>query len=203
MTALLAHDLTSRAAFLSFLDTRPDHETWELIDGEAVMQASPTLTHALIAGDIDRLLNEAFVRARTSLVSIQNAMADLSLIGRGNMYVPDVLVLDGSRISPEQNTTAELLTAVEILSPGDIRTSGELARRIQVKLDHYRRLPSCSVVMLVTQHAPGLRLHKRIDGSWTEERIESLAAEVIIDELGLRCDLRDFYRRTFLARSEG
>ena len=38
--------------FLAFTDTRPDNERWELIEGVAVMTASPIDSHQMIVGNI-------------------------------------------------------------------------------------------------------------------------------------------------------
>ena len=35
--------------FMAFLETRPDEEHWELIEGVAVMMAPPTYAHQRIA----------------------------------------------------------------------------------------------------------------------------------------------------------
>lgn len=201
MTALLAEAPTGPAAFLAFLDARPDHERWELIDGEAVMQATATITHALIAGNIDRLFNETFDREGSTWISIQNVMADLNAVVQGNMYVPDVMVLDGKSVVPNQNTTSGLIAAVEIVSPSDRRRRGGTVPIIDSKLDRYRQMPSCQVVMLVEQQVPRLRLFVRSGESWSERSVTRLDAEVSIPLLGFRCQLRDIYRRTALGHA--
>ena len=38
--------------FLSFTETRPDGERWELIEGVAILQASPSKPHQVIATNI-------------------------------------------------------------------------------------------------------------------------------------------------------
>jgi Uma2 family endonuclease len=49
--------------FFAFTDTRPDHEKWELIDGERVLQASPTTRHQKIVINVSYCL-EAIRRER-------------------------------------------------------------------------------------------------------------------------------------------
>ena len=39
--------------FQVFVEDKPDHERWELIDGVAVMSPSPTYFHQVIATNID------------------------------------------------------------------------------------------------------------------------------------------------------
>ena len=38
--------------FYAFTDARPDHEKWELIDGELILNASPAFLHQKIIGNI-------------------------------------------------------------------------------------------------------------------------------------------------------
>src|SRR5437763_1804569 len=46
--------------FMAFLDTRPDDERWELIEGIAVMMAPPSRAHQRIARNFAEVLNSAF-----------------------------------------------------------------------------------------------------------------------------------------------
>jgi Uma2 family endonuclease len=54
--------LMSGPAFREFQDHRPDHERWELIAGVPMMMSPPTIAHNRIAGNLERLLNEALER---------------------------------------------------------------------------------------------------------------------------------------------
>lgn len=202
MTALLAHDLTSPAAFLAFLETRPDHERWELIDGEAVMQASASLRHQMIVLNIAGLINSALEAQNSPWFALPGGMVDLTAATPGNMYIPDVLVLDTTRVALDQNTTPDCIVAFEILSPSDRKRIGRgQARKIEVKLDRYRELPSCRAVILVEQDAPSLTLYSRAEGSWLEQPVRGLDAELSVPLLGLRCRLHDIYRRTSVAEA--
>ena len=46
--------------FMAFLETRPDNEHWELIEGVAVMMAPPSYAQRRIAHNLSELLNRAF-----------------------------------------------------------------------------------------------------------------------------------------------
>ena len=45
--------------FFAFTDTRPDNEKWELIDGEPILNASPSGTHHRILKNVIYLLAAA------------------------------------------------------------------------------------------------------------------------------------------------
>jgi Uma2 family endonuclease len=113
-----------------------------------------------------------------------------------------VLVLDTTRVALDQNTTPECIVAVDILSPSDRRRIGRgQARTIEVKLDRYRHLPSCRAVILIEQDTPSVTLYLRTEGTWLEQQVTGLDAELSVPFLGLRCRLRDIYRRTPVAAS--
>jgi Uma2 family endonuclease len=57
--------------FRGFLEGRPDEERWELIDGVPIMMAPPTLAHQRIAGNLQRLLNEALDSFAPNLAAFQ------------------------------------------------------------------------------------------------------------------------------------
>src|SRR5260370_7371798 len=46
--------------FMGFLETRPDKERWDLIEGIAVMMASPNHAHQRISSNLSYLLNTPF-----------------------------------------------------------------------------------------------------------------------------------------------
>lgn len=202
MTALLTEaPATGRSDFLAFLEARPDHERWELIDGRAVMQASATLIHALIAGNVDRLLNGALDAEGSPWVAIQNAMIDLTASTPGNLYVPDVMVVDTRTIEPLQNTAEICLVAVEIVSPSDERRIGRGGpKQIDVKLDRYRAFAVCEAVLTVRQDVMQASLSLRRRDGWSEEIVAEPDAPLVIPPVGLRCTLRDLYARTPLVR---
>src|SRR5262245_63412545 len=59
--------------FMALLETRPDNERWELIEGVAVMMASPSYAHQRIASNFCALLNNAFGERRVDLFAYQRA----------------------------------------------------------------------------------------------------------------------------------
>src|SRR5262245_9725542 len=54
----------SVAAFRGWVESRPDEEHWELINGVPVMMALPTHDHQRIASNVERLLNDAIERTQ-------------------------------------------------------------------------------------------------------------------------------------------
>ena len=88
--------------FFAFTDSRPDDERWELIDGEPVLNATPSFLHQEIAGNVlARLRSLALEQPRTwpPILGIGVRVSDTTL------PVPDVLVRPAN--SAEQSMSRE------------------------------------------------------------------------------------------------
>ena len=87
----------SDASFDDFVASRPHEESWELIDGHFDMEAQPTFNHQIIAGNLERLLNDALERSGAERIAVQNPTLDLSPASIDARHVPDVGVLGENR----------------------------------------------------------------------------------------------------------
>src|SRR5579863_1916917 len=72
-TAELSNALGVMSApqFRSFQMTRPDHERWELVKGVPVMMVPPTIIYNRIAGNLERLLNDALAKHNPTRFAVQ------------------------------------------------------------------------------------------------------------------------------------
>jgi Uma2 family endonuclease len=203
MSARLSEaDGLSREGFLAFLEDRPDEERWELFDGVPLTQANPRLTHQIIAMNLAQLINAAIAQTHPSWMAVTEAMVDLTGVFPGNMYVPDVMVLDTGGVDLASSYTAKCIVAAEVVSPTDRRRIGRgLGRRIEVKTERYRALPGCEAVLVVEQDRMEAVLHLRAGDAWAATPIKTPDAELSIPVLGLACRLREFYLRTPLAQT--
>jgi Uma2 family endonuclease len=59
--------------FMAFLETRPDNERWDLIEGVAVMMAPPSYAHQRITRNFCELLYSAFSEQRLDLFAYFSA----------------------------------------------------------------------------------------------------------------------------------
>jgi Uma2 family endonuclease len=57
--------------FLAFIETRPDEERWQLIDGVATMMPPPMVPHQIIAANLAFELNALFRQQRRNLIAVQ------------------------------------------------------------------------------------------------------------------------------------
>src|ERR1700693_1956187 len=80
--------------FMAFLETRPEEEHWELIEGVAVMMAPASYAHQRIASNFCNLLNSAFAARRLDLYAY-NDVGIRSAGVKNFQPEPDVVVVPG------------------------------------------------------------------------------------------------------------
>ncbi|MGE8126805.1 MULTISPECIES: Uma2 family endonuclease [unclassified Methylobacterium] len=197
------HRTDPHRGFRDFIETRPDEEKWELIEGQIVMQARPSLIHQVVVVNFQRLLNAALERSGSSWIAIHDPAIDLRPFLTGHTYVPDVAVIDAATIEPDQNVVEGCYLAAEILSPSDHRKlPGTHRTKIDVKRAGYEALPLCQAVLLIEQRSCALSLSVRSGETWTRTRLtgdDRLALPVF----GLECAVADLYARTPVGRASG
>lgn len=114
---MLAHKLPqpmSSADFFAFLDTRPEGERWELIDGQPVLMASPMIRHAICAANIAEALAQP-ARAKGCRV-----LRDLYLrvaANDGHAFDPDVMVRCGPMGDLSSRIVEDATIVFEVLCP--------------------------------------------------------------------------------------
>ena len=80
--------------FMAFLETRPDEEHWELIEGVAVMMAPASYAHQRIVRNMCELLNNAFQAQHLDLFAYFDAGVRSPGV-RNFQPEPDVVVVPG------------------------------------------------------------------------------------------------------------
>jgi Uma2 family endonuclease len=172
--------------FMAFVDTRPDEERWELIDGVPVMMAPPTRAHQRIAQNFSTLLNNAFAAQRRDLFAYIGTGARAPGV-RDFHVLPDVAVVPG--ISDYDLYSENYLLAAEVLSPSNTR------REMALKLRRYREAPDNLYAVLIESREFLVEIHARSNG-W-QPTIFALAGDSIeMPEFGLSCRVVDLYRGT-------
>lgn len=185
--------------FRAFQAVRPDHERWELIAGVPFMMTPPTLAHGRIAGNLERLLNDALARHDPSRIANQRPGIDL---GSSDFKPePDVAVIDaeyeaGQRFAERAWLLAEVVSATDnIVVPGTSESWVEVKRRIY--LDHQH----CQAVLFIEQDRVEVRIDTRADAGWRSVTLFAPQAEVALPVFGFRCLVADLYRGTPLLRA--
>jgi len=168
---------------------------YQLVHGEPRAMAPASPTHALIQTAVARLIENHLVAQGSPCRTATEAPVVPRLNADVNLRVPDVAVTCGQDL-PDRKVFPDPVLVVEILSPGNERDTRD-------NLWSYASILSMREILFVHSTRVGAELHRRqSDGNWPEmpERLGS-ADEVVLESIGFRCRLADFYARTHLAQS--
>jgi len=171
--------------FYAFTDTRPDEEKWELIDGEPILDASPSPAHQWI---VNNLLVALTLRAR-ELKSSWAVLPGLGVRVSGtNRPEPDVLVIPRSGMSfdPHGRDRSDVIVAFEILSPSTED------RDTRWKRAAYTGLPSLTHYVVLAQDTVDVVVFARETG-FAERRMRSLDEALSLPSLGISVPLAEIY----------
>jgi Uma2 family endonuclease len=173
--------------FYAFTDARPDEEKWELIDGEPVLNASPSPMHQWI---ISNLLLALRTRAgdSTSWAALPGLGVRVSDVNRPE---PDVLVLPRAGGSADQlgRDRSDLIVAFEVLSPSTED------RDLRWKRIAYGSLPSLTDYVVIAQDVTDVVVFSR-DIDFAERRFKSLTESITLASLGISLPLAEIYQDT-------
>jgi Uma2 family endonuclease len=128
--------------YFAFTDSRPDNEKWELIEGEPVLQASPSTRHQRIVTNVIYCLEAIRRERRPSWIAIPGIGVRVS---DTSLPEPDVLIgPEGDGASRECD---DMIVAIEVLS------DSTADRDLRWKRKVYARLPSLMYYVVIAQDA--------------------------------------------------
>jgi Uma2 family endonuclease len=182
------------AEFRAFQETRPDHERWELVSGVPMMMTPPTIAHNRIAGNLERLLNDALDRHDPSRLATQRPGIELGSVAY--RPEPDVGVIDANYVAGQCFVERAYLLA-EIVSPTDeFPVPGTAGRWIDVKRQIYLAHEACEALLMIEQDRIEVRLDARMRDGWQSSEFRDPTAELVLPTFGLRCRVADLYQGT-------
>jgi Uma2 family endonuclease len=176
--------------YFAFTDTRPDNEKWELIDGEPVLNASPSGLHQQILENLLATLGMIRRRQPRSWESIPGIGARIS---DTSLPEPDVMILPVGTIrrDPYSRETRNVIVAFEILSPSTEE------RDLRWKRMAYPTLPSLTHYVVIAQDGVDVVVFAR-DAGFAERHLRSLGDSLELASLGISLPLAEIYRDTGL-----
>jgi Uma2 family endonuclease len=176
--------------YFAFTDTRPDNEKWELIDGEPILNASPSNLHQVIAFNLTVLLGTIQRRRSQSWEATPGVGVRVS---DTSLPEPDLFIrpAGAARREPYSRETRDVVVAFEILSPSTID------RDLRWKKTAYTSLTSLTHYVVVAQDAVDVVVFAR-DTGFAERRYRSLADTIELPALGIALPLSEIYRDTGL-----
>lgn len=180
--------------FRAFQDGRPDHERWELVAGVPLMMTPPTIAHNRIAGNLERLLNDALNRFDPSRLATQRPGIELgSIVYRPE---PDVGVIDADYGAGQRFVDRAWLLAEIVSATDDLPVPGTSERWIDVKREIYLSHAPCEALLIIEQDRIEVRLDVRTADGWRPARLVGPAAELALPSFGLRCSVGELYEGT-------
>jgi Uma2 family endonuclease len=172
--------------FMAFLETRPDEEHWELIEGVAVMMAPPSYAHQRIVWNLCELLNSAFTAQHLDLFAYFDAGVRSPGV-RNFQPEPDVVVVPG--IAGYNLYSEHFQLVAEVLSPTNTH------REIGLKLRRYREAPDNLYAVVIEPREFLVEIHAK-RGDWQPVILTKADDPIELPEFGLRCRVADLYRGT-------
>jgi Uma2 family endonuclease len=176
--------------YFAFTDTRPDNEKWELIDGEPVLNASPSRLHQIILENILFLLGTIRRRQPQSWESTPGIGVRVS---ETSLPEPDLFIVPAgaAKRDPFGRETSDVIVAFEILSPSTAE------RDLRWKRTAYTGLPSLTHYIVIAQDAVDVVVFAR-DTDFAERRLRSLGESLELPSLSISLPLAEIYRDTGL-----
>jgi len=172
--------------FMVFLQTRPDGERWDLIEGVAVMMAPASYAHQRITYNFCSLLNAAFAARKLDLFAYFDAGVRSPGV-RNFQPQPDVVVVPG--VAGHDYYSERFQLAGEVLSPTNTRAE------IDLKLRRYQEAPDNLYVVVIEPREFLAEVYARNRG-WARATFTKPNDRIEMPEFGLRCHLVDLYRGT-------
>jgi Uma2 family endonuclease len=172
--------------FYAFTDARPDEEKWELIDGEPVLNASPSELHQRILKNL--IISLATFEGRPG--TLWEMLPGLGVrVSDASRPEPDVLIVPaGGRSSDAQGRDrSDVIETFEILSPSTA------SRDLHWKRTAYSGLPTLTDYVVIAQDAVDVVVFSRAN-SFAEHRLRSLDDSIELRSLDISVKLSEIYR---------
>ena len=176
--------------FYAFTDARPDEEKWELIDGEPVLNASPSELHQRIIKNLVVSLAALEGRPGMSWEMLPGLGVRVSDASRPE---PDVLIIptNGKSSDAQGRDRSDAIVTFEVLSPSTA------SRDLRWKRTAYASLPTLKYYVVIAQDAVDVVVFSRENG-FAERRLRSLDESIELPSLGISVKLAEIYRNTEL-----
>jgi Uma2 family endonuclease len=178
--------ILSVASFRAWLESRPDEEHWELIEGVPMMMAPPNRRHQRIASNLENLLNAALKRHDPRFAAYRDIGVNIVSVEPYDPQ-PDVAVIREDE-NPDPRYAERFYLAAEVLSESDKPI-------IDSKRDIYRAHPSCKCILLLSQDIVEIVVDLRTTHGWDSEVLHD-SDELRLPDFGLFCPAKDVYRDT-------
>lgn len=170
--------------FFEFLATRPDEESWQLIDGAPVLSPSANFPHQVVVANRIRCLGIQQIEKRPPWVIIPGIGVRVSDI---SVPIPDVMILP--RRDDRAHYCDDMIVAFEVLSPSTRRLD------LDWKRTAYAGLASAHHYVIVAPDAVDVLQYARAE-RWQARALTEPQDVVTLPDLGVQISLAEIYHDT-------
>jgi Uma2 family endonuclease len=174
------------AAFIELIRPYPDHQRWELLDGEPVLMAPQSERHQTVVANLMRILDskarERGCRTTPGLGLLNEQVDDYAPI-------PDVVVRCGPPVDGGYVTDPVLVA--EVLSPST--ENNDRGR----KLEFYTAIESLRTILIIYQDEVRIEAWERGGNGWVRSVYGDRSAELPLGEFGSAL-VRELYEDVLL-----
>lgn len=175
--------------FFALIESRPEEERWQLIDGVAMMMPPPTLVHQRIASNLAFELNTYLRLHRPDLHAFQEVGL---IVPDAELFRPEADVAVLNAMADYESYANKFYFVAEVLS--DSNTDKDIA----VKRQRYLQHPDNLYFVLIEQKRIRLEMMARAN-AWQQVVLEGPNAVLDLPALGFRTLVGNVYRGTPLA----
>ena len=183
---LAADERMTPEEFLAMVDERPDGEIWELIEGVAVLNPSPTDWHQQIVLNIGSVLLQA-KNARNASWYVLPGISTRVPASPTSLPKPDLFVKENPTTG--EHTTSDGLILFEVLSRSNRKTDRAWRKRV------YSSVPNCQHYVTVATKTAEVVRHDRVS-NWAENKLTGLNAVLELPAVDVTLALGEIYRWT-------
>jgi Uma2 family endonuclease len=176
--------------FFALMESRPEEERWQLIDGVAMMMPPPTRIHQLIASNLAFELNTHFRASRPELCALQEVGL---IVPEAELFRPEADVAVVDLVGGYESYIDSFYLVAEILS--DSNTDKDIA----VKRQRYLQHPDNRYFILVEQKRVHVEVLARAAG-WQTQILQALDDILQLPDFGFAVAVSALYRGTPLGR---
>ena len=180
-------DQMTVAEFLALADARPEGERWELIEGVAVMNPSPTKWHQDIAGNVLYHLTSHKIAHDCPWIPRMGVNTVVPVSPR-SLPQPDVYVESGITDS-DSHVTDDAMIIFEVLSRSNKKADRAWRKRV------YSSVPNCQHYVTIAHKTAEVTRFDREDG-WTGHTLKGLDAALSLPAIDVSIPLSTIYRWT-------
>jgi Uma2 family endonuclease len=174
----------TKAEFRRWIEDRPEHERYELVNGEPRMMVRVKRAHDMIVTNWILVLGAQLDRTKFTVHTGEFAVST----NAESYRLPDVYVERAGQDGLAHDMVAPLFL-VEVLSPSSLHTD------MHEKLGEYLAMPTLQASAICAQDAHRVWLYLREDGVWPERPVAVMdeTDKVELAGLGASIALNDLY----------